>query len=388
MRKIILTLIPGTVLGLLITASPPSVPAFGGEVLFSEYWSRPVDIGPVKDGPYAESCGVCHESQLKDWKGSLHSKSVGPGLLSQLDPVGNPGFALSCYYCHAPSTVQNEFIGSEGDYYENPAFDRKLKLEGVTCIVCHLRKGKVYGPPVTAASAPDAGKGHPFFEKDFFEKAEFCAACHQMDEGYELNGKVLTNTYREWKESYYGEKGIVCQRCHMPGRRHLFRGIHDPDMTKSGLSFEVSSGHTPSGLTAVLKITNSGVGHYFPTYVTPQVIVRGYMVDADGKAIGSTVKEAVIGRKVALDLSKELFDTRIPPLESFYFRYPVDDSGRGRRIVFEVRVYPDEFYNRFFRAFLKNVPPERRDLTERAVAATESSAYLLYKTELEPGVLR
>ena len=74
-------------------------------------------------------------------------------------------------------------------------------------------------------------------------------------------------------------------------------------------------------LKATLRLTNSGVGHYFPTYVTPQVAIRFELLDKDGKPLKATQKEAVIGREVPLDLSRELFDTRIPPGETFAINY-------------------------------------------------------------------
>src|SRR3990172_5480659 len=30
-----------------------------------------------------ESCAVCHRPQFDDWKGSVHSRSMGPGLMGQ-----------------------------------------------------------------------------------------------------------------------------------------------------------------------------------------------------------------------------------------------------------------------------------------------------------------
>jgi hypothetical protein len=55
----------------------------------------------------------------------------------------------------------------------------------------------------------------------------------------------------------------------MPDRRHLWRGIHDPEMVKPGVTVELSTKQTSyrpgQMLQAVLRITNSGVGHHVPT---------------------------------------------------------------------------------------------------------------------------
>ncbi len=218
-----------------------------------------------------------------------------------------------------------------------------------------------------------------FIEKGFFEKAEFCAACHQLDEGYELNDKVLVNTYREWEESIYSKNNITCQKCHMPDRQHLFRGIHDSEMVKRGISIEAAS--YKKGARLIIK--NTGAGHFFPTYITPLVVVKGFMLDENGKAIPSSVKKAFIGRKVSLDLSKEIFDTRIPPEKSFEFDYRVNKSYNRSKLVFEVRVYPDEFYNRFYKGLLKNKDGSfNRKEIEKALKITERSGYILFKEVL------
>src|SRR5207249_4863664 len=76
-----------------------------------------------------------------------------------------------------------------------------------------------------------------------FLRSEFCQSCHQFTpEGFALNGKLLENTYAEWKASRFAREGVQCQDCHMPDRRHLWRGIHDPEMVRSGLTIDASAG--------------------------------------------------------------------------------------------------------------------------------------------------
>ncbi|HBG45697.1 MAG TPA: hypothetical protein DDW94_01755 [Deltaproteobacteria bacterium] len=370
----------------LTLASPPVVS--GGEASLSVHWQRPVKTGSygAVEALYPESCAVCHRAQYDDWKGALHSKSIGPGLLAQLDPEKGPETALSCYYCHAPLVLQNEVIsgGESGStYFPNRSFDERLKSSGVGCAACHVREAGVLGPPGTKGVKGSPEANHASTRSDFFERAEFCAACHQLDEGYELNGKLLVNTFNEWKESEYGRNNIPCQGCHMPGRRHLFRGIHDPEMVKKGVKFEVERADAGSRIGAKLRITNSGVGHYFPTYVTPLVVVKGFLIDAKGKVLKGTVKETMIGRKVSLDLARELFDTRIPPFGSFEFDYDVRRPAKADRIVFEVWVFPDEFYNRFFENSLKmRDPAMKMEELKEALKTTSGSGYILFKREI------
>ena len=358
------------------------------------YWQRPILPQHPEFPLYPENCGICHKPQFDAWNGSLHSRAMSPGLMGQLNPDHNPEFAASCYFCHAPLTEQAEIKAGarvkgqgSGEYIKNPSFNNKLKLSGVSCPVCHLREGKVYGPPLRQGqgSRVKGQDGHNgFVEKDFFEQAEFCAACHQMDEGYELNGKVLTNTYREWKESEYSKNNITCQKCHMPDRQHLFRGIHDSDMVKRGVSFEISAKEIrKESIKVSLIITNSGVGHYFPTYTTPLIIIKGFIIDGKGKIIKDTIKESYIGRKVSLDLTKELFDTRIPPKGVFNFEYKNILHKDADRFIIEAKVYPDNFYNEFYKASLKEGSVSDNALIKEALRLTEISAYTLYRNEID-----
>ncbi|MBI5875402.1 MAG: hypothetical protein HZB81_06110 [Deltaproteobacteria bacterium] len=384
-REKIIAFVICIICGLIILSSETK----GGEVFLSEYWERP--IPPQNDFNkfplYPEECGKCHKEQHNGWKGSLHSRAVGPGLLGQLRTDKDPQFAQSCYFCHAPMAEQSEIIlpsplagEGQGEGIKNPSFDNKLKLSGVSCSVCHLRKGKVYGPPARKTVSSKKQDNHNgFVEKDFFEKADFCEACHQLDEGYELNGKLLVNTYREWKESIYGQNNVTCQNCHMPDRQHLWRGIHDKEMVLRGVRIE--SVRRDKG--ARITITNSGVGHYFPTYATPLVVVKGFMLDKTGKVIQGSLKKAFIGRTISLDLSEEIFDTRIPPQKSFEFDYATRGSYSDGKITFEVWVYPDEFYNKFYKAILKDADMDlNRGEVEKAIETTNASPYRLFREVL------
>ena len=364
------------------------------------HWARPARA--INNGaeiplvPYPKACSACHRAKYREWSTSLHSKSVGPGLLAQLLPTEYPGFATSCYRCHAPLIEQSEIIEGEDGFGINPVFDKRLQSTGVSCAGCHMRGSVIYGPKGPVAKK-GTKTGHNTGKSELFKSAEFCAACHQLDGGYELNGRVLTNTYNEWKASKYADSGVTCQVCHMPGRRHLWQGIHYPEMVRSGLKIEAFNNHTGSReeTTGNLTITNTGVGHMFPTYVTPSVTVSGFLTDKNGTVIEASVSTAVIGRRITLDLSQELFDTRIAPDENFEFLYSTPNTPLATELVFEVRVAPDEFYNRFFASMLEGFEesegpegvengreveqPESIKMFKEAYRATSASEYLLYR---------
>src|SRR5262249_57279904 len=105
-------------------------------------------------------------------------------------------------------------------------------------------------------------------------------------EGQAREGNLRETACAEWKASRFAAAGVQCQDCHMPDRRHLWRGIHDPDMVRGGLTISVVEDARPAGvLRARLVVENSGVGHRFPTYVTPLVVLRAGLVDAAGRPV-------------------------------------------------------------------------------------------------------
>ena len=342
------------------------------------HWAkRPFFAGDGKIKMLPSDCGSCHVERLKDWSGSLHSKSVGPGLDGQFEARWKPGFATSCYQCHAPAMEQSEVVRTfdGGQFVDNPSYDKKLRSHGVTCAACHLRNGTVHGPRKPSVADHESAGIHKTKELPLFKSSEFCKGCHQLDRGPSLNGNMFVNTYTEWKESSYGKKNITCQSCHMPDGRHLFRGIHDPEMTRSGLEFKVS------GTTLTIKSVN--IGHMFPTYVTPVVIVQAHQVDEAGKLIKESEKREFIGRAVTLNLQTENFDTRIKPGETFTFNYDIPKKEGAKKLLFEIIVRPDEFYMNFFAVNIENgnIDMDLEKIKE-AHATTRKSPYLLYRKEV------
>jgi hypothetical protein len=337
-------------------------------------------VGRSVAGLLPLECGRCHENKLIEWRGSLHAGSLSPGLRAQLHPIENPAFAESCYLCHAPAVEQKERIRGPDGFKKNPGFNRDLQETGVSCAVCHMRSGTVFGPVKPAVMG---GKGlHRSAEEPLFNSSEFCAACHQLDSGFELNGRPLTNTYHEWKDSPYAKENVTCQGCHMPGARHLFRGIHDAETVRGGLDFELKKEAVAKRVT--LMITNARIGHYFPTYITPLIVIRGFLLNEDGSPDKESVREAKIGRMVSLDLSREEFDTRIAPRENFEFIYKVREGASAGVVRIEVEVFPDEFYNRFYKAALSsNATGYNMDDLMKALKESEESAYMLYEAEVE-----
>ncbi len=394
--------------GAIAAGDPPSAADDEAQLAFlKEHWKVPIPpqgIPPPRFSPLEasldpESCAVCHRQQYDDWKSSLHSQSMGPGVMGQTMELilGDPGNALLCYSCHAPLTEHQEKVRARGSpgprFTKNPTFLPSLQPKGLTCAGCHVRNHQPYGPPkrdgslknsLPASQLPHGGA----IRTPAFERAEFCKGCHQFEpDGYALNGKLLENTYNEWREGPYGRTGKSCQSCHMPDRQHLWRGIHDPEMVRQGvtvrLHLDKERYQVGEQIEAVITLTNSGVGHYFPTYVTPKVVMRVALEDEQGRPVPGSEQEERIGREVTLDLGRELFDTRIPPGGAHVFRYTRTIDRSGLKLKAAVVVAPDDFYVKFFESILsKSRTKQARGLLRKALKQARRSDFILFKEEI------
>jgi hypothetical protein len=358
----------------------------------------PSRFGPTERSLHPEACGTCHPAQLADWKTSLHAKAMGPGVAGQLVEMleSDPATALSCYRCHAPLAEQAPLVRGPRGLDRNPGYDEKLRDAAVACAACHVRGHERFGPPrrdgSLASAAPRESLPHGGATRTpAFLRSEFCAGCHQFEPGdYALNGKLLENTYNEWKASRFAREGVQCQDCHMPDRRHLWRGIHDREMVERGLTITVSPATpriTADGTLALaLRVENSGVGHAFPTYVTPRVVMRAEQVDAAGRGIAGTRAERTIERAIELDLSREIRDTRLMPGDAVTLEYRRRADKRAARARVSVVVEPDAFYERFFDTILAQDPrhPGAAEL-RRALAEARRSPFVVFERDLPLG---
>lgn len=352
----------------------PSAAAF-----LESHWRSPVKATgssagnphPSLDDLRPSACGSCHQAQHDDWRASLHSRAMGPGVAGQFKGMDDAE-RRDCRRCHAPLDEQGDAKSA-------------LSAEGLFCAGCHVREGKVFGPPrrdgSTLASAADLPHGG-WKANDAFEQSLFCAPCHQFEaNGYALNGKLLENTYSEWNASRHAREGRACQACHMPGRRHLWRGIHDPQMTRAGITIDPLAPRLESGGRVVgsWRITNSGTGHFFPTYVTPRIIATIRQETAAGKVLEGTAMQYVIAREITPDLTIEVSDSRIAPDGTRELRYAKRRQPAATHLALEIRVEPDAFYTDLYRSLLKPGAPESdRGLIAKALAQSIASQYVLY----------
>src|SRR5215470_450355 len=349
-----------------------------------------------------EACGTCHPVQYADWRTSVHATSMGPGIAGQLDEMeaAHRGSTLECRTCHAPLAEQSPLVRTRNGIVANRSFDPALGGRGVVCAGCHVRGRQRFGPPrrdgSLTSAVPRAKLPHRGVTRTpAFLSSEFCRGCHQFTaSGFALNGKLLQDTYAEWQASRFARDGVQCQDCHMPDRRHLWRGIHDPAMVASGIEIAVTPDDPSLALTRdftlTLEVRNTRVGHAFPTYVTPRVVLRGELVDAAGP-VASSRREVVVAREVTLDLSRELSDTRLGPGQSARLTYSGRVDRPDVRLRLTVVVEPDAFYTAFFETLLAQGAGRGEAQIREALEATRRSPFTVFDREIRfetPGATR
>lgn len=343
----------------------------------------PLDFTALEASLAPEACGQCHTEQQRDWRDSLHSRAIGPGILWQFRMMDQQS-ANGCMRCHAPLAEQKALMAIELGWPGAPStvpppyVSERLHREGLVCAVCHVRAHARFGPPARRAVAAPPPHGG-FRAEPAFQDSRFCAVCHQFPEsGSRLNGKLLENTYQEWRGSDSGRTGTTCQSCHMPDRRHLWRGIHDPEMTARALTVALDIVPWDSKrMRAEARIANTGAGHHFPTYVVPEVVFTLQLVHVDGRQRGE-IARTVVAREVDIDLTRELFDTRLAAGEtrilSGEFGRPV---GRGWGIELRMVVSPGAHYERSFARALGRIDKnsEAASLLREALVQLRSGRY-------------
>ncbi len=377
--------------------APDSIDQF-----LKQHWANPLPaqgtppsaFSPLEGSLGPDACGQCHAEQYRDWNTSLHSQAIGPGLLWQLQVMGQKG-ANGCLRCHAPLAEQKALMALEHDWPAAPPspppayVPAKLHRQGLVCAACHVRQHERFGPP--PRTKPVSGNSQRKLHNGFtpntaFQDSRFCATCHQHpDDWTRLNGKLRLNTYEEWRNSRFAREGKSCQSCHMPDGQHLWRGIHDKDMVRQAITVSLSIERRENNKAwAQAVIANTGSGHNFPTYLVPKVYATLHLLRQDGSE-HTEIASKTIGWMADVDLSKEVYDTRIPAGERLAFDADFTvPPGQGWQVELRLDVIPGEQYERFYKYNLLTQASKLDDKTvaliRQALAETEARRYLLSRT--------
>ena len=359
----------------------------------------PAALTPAQSSLSAEQCARCHAKQYREWKPTIHGGASSPGLLAQLVETehdldaNNAFFIEGCLRCHAPLAEQaatlrpGRFGGDDSDrthYKSNPEFDSDLQAQGINCASCHVRNWIRNGPPHAGSKILEL-ETYPHRETDYYERSDFCLACHQLTPGNLVGRKPLLNTYREWLEGPYFKRGVQCQHCHMPTREHTWKGIHDPETFRQGIKVTSVNERAASGSVSVrVRVKNVGAGHYLPTTPTPAAWVIAELLDDNGRPIDGARAEKRIGRHIEAGAEwTEHEDTRIPPGETLELAAGWDGGSvaTATTVLVTVRVEPDEFYERFYRtALTEEITGRQREMYTEALQRTINSQYIAVET--------
>ena len=309
----------------------------------------------------AEDCGTCHKEIYEEWKTSYHAQAY-------TDPFfraywRKDGEVWICLNCHTPLENQQPELIKEiprnrvekAVKEANPGFDKALQQEGVTCAGCHVRDGVILGP------FDDSAAPHPTQFDPKFRTAEICYRCHQVPKGpFQFYDVGPCGTFPEYEGTFFArERGLICQSCHMPeverpmaqggpirrGRKHFWRGGHDPEQIKSALAVQLAvdppQPRPGASATVTLTLINAGAGHKLPTgdpdrYFT----VEFKVVDKTGRVLADQTDSMgrwILWQPVIVDL----YDNRLPPLASrdYRFRYRLPESLEGLQLMARVRYH-------------------------------------------------
>ncbi|HEY4242763.1 MAG TPA: c-type cytochrome [Kofleriaceae bacterium] len=313
----------------------------------------PAALAPAEASLSANQCARCHAKQAREWSATRHAGATSPGFRAETEFDAMTG--RNCYGCHAPLAEQ--------------ATDAGLRAEAATCAGCHVRGWTREGPPNLAPSLL-RDPLYPLVTDARFERADFCAPCHQLPPRTAVAGKPLLDTYAEWLAGPYQARGIQCQSCHMPNREHTWLGIHDPGAVRQGLAVRA---HASGGLLTV-ELENVGAGHMLPTTTTPALWLRVQSFAGD-KLLGE--QRTRIGRDVWWDGTAwhEREDTRIAPGTK---RITMQRMQSGAtRVHIAVDVAPDDYYEGVYTRRLAEpqLPPAQRALYEEALRRARASHF-------------
>lgn len=350
----------------------------------------PASYSPLEASLAPEACGTCHADQYRDWKSALHSRTMGPGIYWQFEKLGQ-GDSNRCLRCHAPLAEQKALLALEMGWPDAPKtappeyVPAALAHDGLACAACHVRDHVRFGPARPANPGPAGAPHGGFVAAEAFRDSRFCANCHQFpDDGPRLAGKLREDTYQQWRNSaYYPSQ--PCQSCHMPGGRHLWRGIHDPDMVRKALAVEVQLQRLRDGTyKAAVIARNQGAGHALPTYLVPKIDLV-LSLRRPGQADLELARD-VIGWRADVNMEHEEFDTRIPAGGSRRFEHGFRPPPGSWMLVLRAEVMPGEHYERMFRYSLEQVDltPAARQTLAQALKETEATRFTALQVTARP----
>ena len=263
-----------------------------------------------------EFCGrSCHVDFYQQWKQAMMSQAythhwdeIEYFKLAVPHAEKDPkvaGVKAGCNGCHSPMA----FLAND---IPPPKPEEKSRAnESVSCDVCHTITGIAGDIPFNYNFISEPGKvkrgpreglvspAHETKKSDFHRSAEFCGACHNEKNPYDV---WVKSTQLEWKEGPYSREDVPCQKCHMtfaPGRaasmanelpdiaQHLFHGAHDNGKVRGTIEVrihpDVREAEPGSRVKLTVVLFNQKTGHKFPTGSSEERLVWLHVEAVDAK---------------------------------------------------------------------------------------------------------
>ncbi len=306
----------------------------------------------------AESCGTCHREIYEEWKSSVHAHAVEDPFFQAYWKKDNHIWV--CLNCHAPLENQQPTLIKDiprnrvekATQEPNPHFDAAYQLESITCAACHVRDGVILGP------FDDSAAPHPTKFDPTFRTAQICSRCHNVVSGpAQFYNIGPCGTYAEYEGKFFAqERGLICQSCHMPeverpvaegspirqGRRHLWRGGHDPEMVQRAIGVQVKAEPAQpkpgDQVRLTLTLINAGAGHKIPTGDPDRHFTVEFEVKDERGQILSR-QEDTMGRWILWQpVIVEVYDNRLLPLASRDYGYLYTLPDQPARLTVTARV--------------------------------------------------
>ncbi|MFP6768470.1 MAG: multiheme c-type cytochrome [Planctomycetaceae bacterium] len=214
-------------------------------------------------------CGKCHAREFEDWRSSQHAAAAtNENFKVEYLYTGGDGRAQQCMNCHAPINPYGHLLPTQ----EAEGIEQVFKApppwlaDGVDCLSCHLRDGKVLGVHVTSRGLA----AHPMRKTPELSTAAFCAGCHQfgfktanLPDNY--HGQLQQASLAEFLD--YRKAGGAeqsCHDCHL--NDHRMEGGYTDSVLKTALELELGAVWQPESrqLEIVVTLSTQNVGHRVP----------------------------------------------------------------------------------------------------------------------------
>ena len=303
-------------------------------------------------------CGRCHQREYEEWTKSRHFVAgVNENFRAQvLESEG--GRVQWCVNCHVPINPGVDLLPTQQPENLEAVFESPPEWlsNGVDCISCHVRDGKVLVTRISEKSQ----NAHPVRLAPELATAEFCAGCHQFnfkddDLPDSSTGHLQQASFEEFLDyRATGGGALRCHDCHMEDGNHVMPGGYSLEMLRRALELEVSmvTSQDSRSLQITVAVTAQNVGHRVPggehffrllTLHTNLIDDQGFPIQRESEEAASQ-HEKVPPREGGADHPDDLSSAGWPKVEIMDHKIGLYETYHvpGARPYPNTRLFPDE----------------------------------------------